>query len=81
MATPEKGERWQHYKGGEYEIDHLAKDAEEDPPSVVVVYHGVDGVIWARHLTSWFEMVTTPEGIFHMPRFKRTHNSKGEPVT
>lgn len=55
------GQRWKHYKGGEYEIVCLA--VKEDTMDQVVVYRSLSyGTIWVRNLSVWNEMVETPSG-------------------
>lgn len=52
------GERYRHYKGGEYEIVTCA--VQEDTLAVVVVYRSIhQGYVWVRTLTNFNEEVDT----------------------
>lgn len=63
-----QGQRWKHYKGGEYEVVSLG--VKEDTAEKMVVYRSLAyGTVWIRTLTNWFENVTTPDGRL-VPRFK-----------
>ncbi len=56
------GQRWRHYKGGEYDVVAVALlEATLDP---VVVYAGRDGVVWIRALHVFLEDVSAG-----VPRF------------
>ncbi len=51
------GQRWRHYKGGEYDVVAVALlEATLDP---VVVYAGHDGVVWVRTLYVFLEEVSS----------------------
>jgi len=50
------GERWRHYKGGEYEIVTCA--IMEDTLEPLVVYRSIArGGVWARTLSNWHDNV------------------------
>jgi len=51
------GSKWQHYKGGEYTIDHMV--LLEDTSEVAVIYAPVShpDISFVRPLTSWLETV------------------------
>lgn len=54
--APQVGTRWQHYRGGEYEVIICAID--EATLNVVVVYRSLKyGYPWMRSLRSWSEEV------------------------
>ena len=60
------GERWQHYKGGVYEIITLANHSET--AEALVIYRSVPfGSVYARPLEMWHEPCETPQGTH--PRF------------
>ena len=56
MIEPKPGERYKHFKGGEYEIVCVARDCENPEKKVVVykmLYDKEDfakGTIWIRNL-------------------------------
>ena len=51
------GDRFRHYKGGEYEIVTLA--LREDTLEPLVIYKSLaHGTAWARTLKNWNEQVT-----------------------
>ena len=58
MVLPRKG-RYRHFKGGEYEVLHIARHSETDEPLVIyrALYPCPDTPngegIWARPLSSW----------------------------
>jgi|GEM_PF-3384339 len=50
------GDRYRHYKGGEYEI--VAAAIQEDTLVSVVVYRSIEhGTVWVRTLKNWNEEV------------------------
>lgn len=50
------GDRYRHYKGGEYEI--VAGAIQEDTLAPVVVYRSIQhGTVWVRTLNNWNEEV------------------------
>ena len=58
------GQRWRHFKGGEYDVVAVALlEASMDP---AVVYAGHDGVVWIRALHVFLE-----EASPGVPRFSR----------
>jgi hypothetical protein len=58
------GQRWTHYKGGEYEIICLA--VKEDTMEQVVVYRSLSyGTVWVRDLKVWNGIVETENGPVH----------------
>lgn len=54
-AEVRPGQRWQHYKGGRYDV--LAVGLLEATLDPIVVYAGHDGVVWVRTLFVWNEEV------------------------
>ena len=70
---PQPGEKWQHYKGGQYEIVCMCNHTETN--EVLVVYRSLSfGGFHARPYTEWYDEVEW-EGIreYSIPifRFKR----------
>ena len=70
---PQPGEKWQHYKGGQYEIVCMCNHTETN--EVLVVYRSLSfGGFHARPYTEWYDEVEW-EGIreYSTPifRFKR----------
>jgi hypothetical protein len=62
--APKAGERYRHYKGGEYEV--VCSSIKEDTLEALVTYRSLArGTVWTRTLANWSEMV---EGV---PRFAR----------
>jgi hypothetical protein len=54
--APQPGERYRHYKGGEYEVIVAAVHESELYP--LVVYRSLAyGYVWARPLDAWREVV------------------------
>jgi hypothetical protein len=54
MEYPMPGERWQHYKGGIYEIITLANHSETQ--EALVIYKSIPfGSVYARPLSMWQE--------------------------
>lgn len=56
------GQRWRHYKGGEYETLGIAIHSETLEEMVIykMLYHGhgyKKGTVWVRPLKMWFEEV------------------------
>ena len=49
--------RYRHFKGGEYEVLHIARHSENEEP--LVVYRALygDGDVWVRPLSMWNESV------------------------
>jgi len=53
---PLPGEKYQHYKGGKYEVICLSNHTDNNEP--LVIYKSLSfGSIYARPLTEWIEMV------------------------
>lgn len=50
-----KGQKWRHYKGGEYETLGMAIHSET--LEEMVIYKNKEGKIWVRPLKMWFEEV------------------------
>lgn len=62
------GERWQHYKGGVYEIITLANHSETQ--EAMVIYKSIPfGSVYARPLSMWQD-VCEIDGI-EFPRFQK----------
>ncbi len=54
MQYPMPGERWQHYKGGVYEVITLANHSETQ--EALVIYKSIPfGSVYARPLSMWQE--------------------------
>ncbi len=65
---PMPGERWQHYKGGIYEIITLANHSETQDP--LVVYKSIPfGSVYARPLEMWKEPCEIEGNV--TPRFQK----------
>jgi len=55
---PLPGEKYQHYKGGKYEVICLANHTDDKEP--LVIYKSLSfGSIYARPLKEWFDIVNT----------------------
>jgi hypothetical protein len=55
---PLPGEKYQHYKGGKYEVICLANHTDNNEP--LVIYKSLSfGSIYARPLKEWFDIVNT----------------------
>ena len=55
---PEAGTRWQHRKGGIYEVILVTSEPEAEKAAKFprsVVYRNVNGEVWSRTLDSWNE--------------------------
>lgn len=61
----EPGQRYRHYKGGEYELVCVAR--LESDHTEMMVYRGADGATWVRPRDVFFEMVDA--GASRVPRF------------
>ena len=57
---------YRHFKGGLYEVIGCAVHTETG--EILVLYRIVVGVMFARPLTSWNQLVGGPDGL-RMPRF------------
>ena len=55
--------RYRHFKGGEYEVLHIARHSETEEP--LVVYRALygDGDVWVRPLSMWNETVEYGEKV------------------
>jgi hypothetical protein len=66
---PQPGEKWQHYKGGQYEIVCMCNHTETN--EVLVVYRSLSfGGFHARPYTEWYdekEVIGFPG--YNTPRF------------
>lgn len=63
------GQRYRHFKGGEYEVVDIA--ILEATGELLVIYRAlVDASLWARPVPNWTERVETSPGTF-VPRFAR----------
>lgn len=49
--------RYRHFKGGEYEVLHIARHSETEELLVVYRAHYGDGDVWVRPLSMWNESV------------------------
>lgn len=68
MQYPMPGERWQHYKGGVYEVITLANHSETQ--EALVIYKSIPfGSVYARPLSMWQENCEI-EGV-EFPRFQK----------
>jgi hypothetical protein len=68
MEYPMPGERWQHYKGGIYEIITLANHSETQ--EALVIYKSIPfGSVYARPLSMWQERCELESAEF--PRFQK----------
>jgi hypothetical protein len=68
MEYPMPGERWQHYKGGIYEIITLANHSETQ--EALVIYKSIPfGSVYARPLSMWQERCELEGEEF--PRFQK----------
>ena len=53
---PQSGEKWQHYKGGQYEIVCMCNHTETN--EVLVIYRSLSfGGFYARPYSEWHEQV------------------------
>jgi hypothetical protein len=68
ILYPMPGERWQHYKGGVYEIITLANHSETQ--EALVIYKSIPfGSVYARPLSMWQD-VCEIDGV-EFPRFQK----------
>lgn len=66
---PIPGEKWQHYKGGIYEIIALANHSEDMQP--YVVYRSLSfGTTYARPFSMWHDVIDK-QGYAGAKRFKK----------
>lgn len=67
-SRPDTGQRFRHYKGGEYEI--VATGFMEDSEAPAVIYRSIEkNIIWVRTAKNFFEEVEY-NGVLR-PRFLR----------
>lgn len=64
---PKAGEKWQHFKGGVYEVIDVARIEGSNPVHYFVVYRAPDRTMWARPLEEWQD----PSGPRREPRFRK----------
>lgn len=65
---PRPGDRFRHYKGGEYEVVDSA--IQENPLAHVVVYRNLaEGHLWVRPIDDWLATVQVDGRA--VPRFER----------
>ena len=66
---PKPGEKWKHYKGGQYEIVCMCNHT--DTNEVLVIYRSLSfGGFHARPFSEWNEVVKNFEG-YNVPRFEK----------
>lgn len=66
VKYPRVGGKYQHYKGGLYEVISMATHSETQEP--LVIYKSVlFGSVYARPLSMWFDNVN---GKYQLTRFK-----------
>lgn len=59
LPRVEVGDRWLHYRGGEYVVLHLANVGGGDGYEPTVVYQGtVNQKVWTRPLRDWNRSMT-----------------------
>ena len=62
MRYPQPGEKWQHYKGGQYEIIGMCNHTTTD--EVLVIYKSLSfGGFHARPYSEWHDDVKSKDGI------------------
>ena len=66
--TEIKTGRWQHFKGGEYQVLYVARHSETEEDMVVYRALYGDGGVWVRPASMWLETVER-DGI-RIPRFR-----------
>ena len=61
-------EKWQHYKGGQYEIICMSNHTETNEP--LVVYKSLSfGSIYARPFSEWYDEIKVEGSKFGTTRF------------
>lgn len=67
---PKPGEKWQHYKGGQYEIVGMCNHTETD--EVLVIYKSLSfGGFHARQFSEWHDYVGTDQiGVLELPVYR-----------
>lgn len=67
-SYPKPGEKWQHYKGGQYEIVCMCNHT--DTNEVLVVYRSLSfGGFHARPFSEWHEVIGTDNCNYSISRF------------
>ena len=67
-SYPKPGEKWQHYKGGQYEIVCMCNHT--DTNEVLVIYRSLSfGGFHARPFSEWHEVIGTDKWLFPITRF------------
>jgi hypothetical protein len=67
---PQPGQKWQHYKGGQYEIVCMCNHTETN--EILVVYRSLSfGGFHARPYTEWYEEIKVDKHGFPIIRFER----------
>ena len=68
---PKPGEKWQHYKGGQYETICLCNHSETN--EILVLYHDIGNShrIFARPLTMFCDMVEPKSGMVDGTKVQR----------
>jgi hypothetical protein len=68
---PKPGEKWQHYKGGQYEIVCMCNHSETN--EILVIYKSLSfGGFHARPFSEWYEEVDHhPNSFFPIKRFEK----------
>jgi hypothetical protein len=57
---PQSGEKWQHYKGGQYEIVCMCNHTETN--EVLVIYKSFSfGGFHARPYSEWYDVIEKPD--------------------
>jgi len=67
---PEIGMKYDHYKGGRYEVISMATHSETD--EVLVIYKSIHfGSVYARPLSMWFDDIKVDDSLHGVkPRFR-----------
>jgi hypothetical protein len=67
---PKPGEKWQHYKGGQYEIIGMCNHTETF--EVLVIYKSLSfGGFHARPFSEWHDCVGTDQiGVLELPVYR-----------
>ena len=67
---PQPGEKWQHYKGGQYEIVCMCNHTETN--EILVIYRSLSfGGFHARPYNEWHEQVKTVKiGAYDQPIYR-----------
>ena len=62
MNTPQPGERYQHFKGNEYEVICVGKDSETEEEKVVYKDLSNESKVWIRPFTMFTDMKKNDDG-------------------